>query len=603
MMNKKTVFLLTIAASLAAGLSAATQWVAHLLRYDPALGRPLCELGGLPLYAPKFLQWWQTFGDQAPREFDQAFWALLLLPLAAIGALALIYRKQKTSTAHGSASWADAKAIERTGLLGGKGIVLGLTDDGSGRYLRHDGPEHVIAMAPTRSGKGVGIIIPTLLSWPHSVLITDIKGENWGLTAGYRKEKLGNKVLKFEPTATDRSSVRFNPLEEIRVRSEHEVGDVQAITDMLVDPQGSGELDHWAKTSNALLLGVILHLLYSRGTANLSGVAAFLSDPAKPVDDALQEMMTATHDESGLFQRIYNVDSRTHPIVAQTAREMINKAEAEKASVISTALACLGLYRDPAIAYNTSASEFKISDLMNQAEPVSLYLVIPPKDMGRTKPLIRLLLNQVIKGLTGTMEYADGKAVQTYKHRLLLLLDEFPAFGRLDSLEAALAFIAGYGMKSLLIAQSLNQLYKTYTRENSIIDNCHIRVAFTPNEPVTAEYLANMLGNKTEIIESESYQGFRIGSRITTSTSQIARQLLTPAEVMLLPADEELLFVAGHAPLKARKIFYFKDKNFTGRLLEAPPRSDVIRSVERPKNTADDVCFSAVVDGEVSGDD
>ena len=314
------------------------------------------------------------------------------------------------------------------------------------------------------------------------MVVTDIKGENWGITAGFRQACLGQKVLKFDPTATDGSSARFNPLSEIRLKTVHEVRDVQNVGDMLVDPQGTGQLDHWSKTGHALLVGAALHLMYMYENTTLKDIASFLSNPEQPFVSTLAEMMTAVHDTSGLFRNIYQVDTETHPVVAEAARELLNKSANERSEVLSTAMSFLGLYRDPIVNLNTCVSDFSVSDLVNHENPVSLYLVVPPSDINRTRPLIRMILNQITRRLTEKMEFQKGIPVVNYQHRLLLMLDEFPAFGRLDSFESALAFIAGYGLKSVLIIQSLNQLNKIYTPNNSIVDNCHIRIVYTPND-------------------------------------------------------------------------------------------------------------------------
>jgi type IV secretion system protein VirD4 len=172
---------------------------------------------------------------------------------------------------HGSARWADKQDIVAAGLLAtGKNhksnksdaVYVGGWRDNSGKthYLKHSGPEHVLCYAPTRSGKGVSLVIPTLLSWTQSAVITDLKGELWALTSGWRKHHAKNKVLRFDPAST--SSAHWNPLDEIQIGSGMEVADVQNLTTLIVDPDGKGLQTHWQKTSQALLVGVILHVLY-----------------------------------------------------------------------------------------------------------------------------------------------------------------------------------------------------------------------------------------------------------------------------------------------------------------------------------------------------
>src|SRR3546814_209424 len=170
--------------------------------------------------------------------------------------------------------------------------------DGNFYYLRHSGPEHVLTYAPTRSGKGVGLVVPTLLSWGASSVITDLKGELWALTAGWRQKHAKNKVLRFEP-ASSSGGVCWNPLDEIRVGTEAEVGDVQNLATLIVDPDGKGLDSHWQKTAFALLVGVILHALYKArndgGTATLPSVDAMLADPNRDIGDRKSTRLNSSH--------------------------------------------------------------------------------------------------------------------------------------------------------------------------------------------------------------------------------------------------------------------------------------------------------------------
>ena len=191
----------------------------------------------------------------------------------------------------------------------------------------------------------------------------------------------------------------------------------------------------------------------------------------------------------------------------RAAREVLNKSDNERSGVLSTAMSFLGLYRDPTVAAVTSHCDWRIQDLVDATHPVSLYLVVPPSDISRTKPLIRLLLNQIGRRLTETLEVAQETR---YQHRVLMMLDEFPALGRLDFFESALAFMAGYGLRAFMIAQSLNQIEKAYGANNSILDNCHVRVAFATNDERTAKRISDALGTATELRSQRNYAGHRL---------------------------------------------------------------------------------------------
>lgn len=536
-------------------LWAATQWTAWRLGYQPQLGPLWFEFAGLPIYfPPTFFWWWYAFDAYAPAIFVEGACIAVSGGFISIGvAIGLSVwraREAKNVATYGSARWATVREARTAGLIGADGVVLGKLDTD---YLRHDGPEHVLCFAPTRSGKGVGLVVPTLLTWPGSSIVHDIKGENWELTSGFRARH--GRVLLFDPT--NAQSAAYNPLLEVR-RGEWEVRDVQNIADVLVDPEGALERrNHWEKTSHALLVGAILHVLYAGADKTLAGVAAFLSDPRQPIDTTLRAMMTTPHlGEAGV-----------HPVIASAARELLNKSENERSGVLSTAMSFLGLYRDPVVAQVTRRCEWRIRDLVEDEQPTTLYLVVPPSDISRTKPLVRLVLNQIGRRLTEEL-HPKGR-----RHRLLLMLDEFPALGRLDFFESALAFMAGYGLKSFLIAQSLNQIEKAYGPNNAILDNCHVRVSFATNDERTAKRVSDALGTATEIRDARNYAGHRLSpwlGHLMVSRQETARPLLTPGEVMQLPATDELVLVSGCPPIRAKKARYYEDRRLTERLLPSP---------------------------------
>jgi type IV secretion system protein VirD4 len=234
---------------------AATEWTAWRLAYQPQLGPAWFMLWHWPIFQPAaFFIWWFKFDAYAPIIFIEGACIAAGGGIAAI-VIAMVLaiwraREAQQVTTYGSARWADPREVQRAGLLGPDGVVLGRFGH---RYLRHDGPEHVLCFAPTRSGKGVGLVIPTLLTWPSSTIVHDIKGENFQLTSGFRA-RFG-AVLLFDPT--NPASAAYNPLLEIR-KGDFEVRDAQNIADILVDPEGALERrNHWEKTSHSLLVGAI----------------------------------------------------------------------------------------------------------------------------------------------------------------------------------------------------------------------------------------------------------------------------------------------------------------------------------------------------------
>lgn len=518
----------------------------------------------------------------------------------------IINQQKINKRLHGSARWATYKDIERAGLFSSNGVIVGAVEyKNKPKYLIHDGAEHILTYAPTRSGKGVGLIVPTLTTWKHSVIATDIKGELWSMTAGYRKKYLNNIVMKFEPAAID--SVKWNPFDEIRVGTVDEVADAQSLALLIVDPQGKG-LDgqdaHWKKTSYSLITGCILFLIEKKSKneseANMRELDRLLSDTSRPLTELWEEMKNSKNE-----------------IVKQVGQDMLDKPENEGGSIISTAKTELSLYRDPVVAANTSFSNFKVRDLMNHDNPVTLYIVTQPKDIQRITPIFRLLINMIIRVNVSDFTYQQdkpkelklyqkvirimqGKPIQefasirgkgNYKHRLLMMLDEFPSLGKMDVVQTALAYCAGYGIKCYLITQDLAQLQDKYGKNEAITSNCHIQNAYAPNKVETAEYLSKQTGETTIVEEhvNESDSGFLGKKTHSKSIQYTKRALLTPDECMRLKgaekdsngmiekAGEMLVFVAGYPAIKGIQPLYFKEPVWQARAAILPPdKSDLI---------------------------
>lgn len=485
---------------------------------------------------------------------------------------------------HGSARWAAWRDVRRAGLTAREGVVVGgWRRRGGARVLRHDGPEHVLAFAPTRSGKGVGLVVPTLLTWEHSVLVLDIKGENHALTAGWRAG-LGHRVLRFEPTA-ETGSIRFNPLAEVRLDSGLDIADCQNIAAMVVDPEGKGLRDYWMQEGWSWLSVVLLHVLHrirreEGRIASLGDVNGFMSarsagGPDEDAFDALLDAMIA-HDHG-----VPHVDRE----VRRGANRMRIKAPQERSGVHSSASVQLALYADPIVARNIAESDFALDDLVNGPTPAALYIIVQPSDLDRLRPLIRVLLNVFLRRLTARMTFAGGRAVAGYRHRLLLMLDEFTAIGKLEIFERALAFMAGYGLKAFIIVQDMAQLRQAYGREESILSNCHVRIAHAPNRVETAKVLSEMTG-KTTIVQLKRARSARPGEigGVSHSLAETARPLLTPDECMRLrglrtrpggrvvPGDM-LILVAGAPPILGRQVPYFRDRELSRRARVPAPGS------------------------------
>src|SRR5216683_2223602 len=405
----------------------ATQRAARLCGYAAGLGPPMMRLPLFgPLYPPwQWIVWWWRWRN-APEL--AVLWAvctrLAVYPMFGITALAVaavgVARQGwfgSESDLHGSARWAATRDIRDAGLIERRRLVprrvrrfiewLGILKARPRRvgvylgiwrrwprawYLRHCGDGHVLIFAPTREGKGTGAVLPTLVTWPHSVLVHDPKDENWRLTAGARK-RLGQLCMKFEPASPEPGLARFNPLAEVRLRTPYEVRE-----------------------------------------PTLAGVTNLLFDPARKVNETIEYLMRAEHDPTGAlnWRDAQGDPTRTHALVAGGMRSLLDMAEKERASVISQVKGFLGLYRDPVVAANTAASDFHIDDLVNHRRPISLYIAVTLADQQRMRPLLRLVLAQILNRLTEKLDFRNGRAVPAGKRPLLLLIDEFASLGRLE---------------------------------------------------------------------------------------------------------------------------------------------------------------------------
>lgn len=588
----------------------ATQVLAYKLDYQQVLFWDIYTGDEITVYFPfSWFAWWYKLSTPDNDWFFVKYgfnvFNISLLCLCLLILLYRLYLMPKVTDSHGTAHFAtmdDIKKLEKTDnpLTSGKGVILGIMPDGT--LLRDDSKTHVLICAPTRSGKGVGIIIPTLLTWTESVVVTDIKGENWALTSAWRKKHLKNKVLKFEPTSE--FSSKYNPFDEIRIRTKKELRDVQNIARIIVDPTGKGyegSNAHWIINAANLLTGVILHLKYIKENANMYDVLEFLyngntekemafndEEESEPLMLTLQDRMAKfvevdyPHDPSEtLFENIYGKDmgGRMHPMVKQYFRSMVEKPEKEFGSILSTLDTVLNVYRDPIIAANMSTSDFKMGDLMDNENPVSLYLVIPPSDMDRVKGIFRVVVEIIYRDCTQEMNFEDGVQVNK-KHRLLMLLDEFPALGKLETFEAAMAYIAGYGMKAMVITQDINQIEKLYSASNSVISNCQVQVFHTPTDNKTPEFISKRMGNKTIQVKSTQVNGglVHLGGRSNT-ISETSRPLMTADEVSRMDKTKELIFIAGTAPILANKIRYYEVPYFVNRTKEPQlTETDVIKN-------------------------
>jgi type IV secretion system protein VirD4 len=573
------------------GASIATQEVAEKLHFSVHLGAPLLRWGRTGLYPPwQWMLWNADFGDRAPALFEGPY---TTTTIAALIALAIsvctgqLFRKRKASDAHGTARFAETRELKKAGLLVARGVVLcqtaeaklgpGSSEEGDQSFrvdnatklLRHDGPEHVLVSASTRSGKGISAVITTLLSWTHSALIFDTKKELWWLTAGWRR--LFSRVLCWEPSSPD--SVSFNFLADVRP-GDNAVRDAMNLADILIDPSGTKKTrSHWDLTAHELLVAAILHVLYAEADKSLHGVWRFLNDPARPAVDTYDLMLNTRHLPDG-----------PHEFVASVARSMLDRAHEEQSGILSTAKSCLTIFGDRLVARATSRSDFRIADLMDGDRPTSLYIVVAPGEIDSRAVLVRLLINQIGRRLSEEPMTRSGKS--SHKFRLLVLLDEFTVLGPISFFKNALGFVAGYAMKCMLVIQSLSQLADLYGEQgaNAILDNCAIKVLFGSNDEKTNERISRLLSTATHLKTQRSFRWAGLFGRGGKSESdqEHGRPLMTPGEVQMLPREKCIVLAPGLYPYLATKAVSYADARFKTRASLPTPDSPEERATELP---------------------
>lgn len=439
--------------------------------------------------------------------------------------------------AYGKATFASSSDVRQAGLFK-RGPIIGKA---KGRHLRFDKPGHLLTFAPTRSGKGVGAVIPNLLDHPGSVVVTDIKGENHAVARGYR-ETLG-RVIAFAPFDRTLCGDSYNPLDFIRTFTPNEVDDARMIAEMLVAPDGK-ETNHWEREARTLLTGLLLHVALER----------------KPQDRNLHRVRALLmRDRSGFEAVIDAMAQSPHIVIHTIGRGFSQKEDKERSAVISTAQSRLEPFDSPLLQAATNHSSFKMEDL--KRETLSLFIIIPPEYVAVYQPVLRLMVGLATAAMT--------REAKRSKHPVLFLLDELPALGHMRPIEDGIGYLAGYGAILWLFVQDLDQLQKTYVKWRSMIANCAVRQAFNVQDAQTAELLSGMLGQRTVRTRSGSRSGrfpwLWMATNFNETVAETGRPLLSPAEIMLLPENQMLVFVQGCKPILAEKVRYFTDRYFRKR--------------------------------------
>ena len=451
--------------------------------------------------------------------------------------LIMRYGGPEGDATHGSARFAtDA---ETRPLAGDAGLLIG-RDSRSGRLLRYSGPSHLLTIAPTRTGKGVGTIIPNLLDYPGSVICIDPKGENARITARHRA-KFGPVHVLDPFGVTGLPGAAFNPLDRIDPAGLDLADDCMTLADALVydAPDEAGEA-HWNEEAKALIAGIILSIVTSEAPATRN--LATLRDRLTLAPQAFTAQLEAMQAQGGL--------------AARAANRHLGKSDREAAGVLSAAQRHTHFLDSPRMTAVLGRSDFSFADV--KAKPTSIYLVLPPDRLATYARWLRLMLAQ---GLTDL-----ARAPASTAKPVLFLLDEFAALGRLEPVERAMGLMAGYGIQLWPILQDVHQLRALYERRaGTFLSNAGVLQIFGVNDHDSAKLVSDLLGQETVVFETMSRALDSEQSGISFGSQHVARPLLTPDEVRTLREDYQLLFLAGQRPIVATKLKYYADREFAGR--------------------------------------
>ncbi|CAB3975087.1 type IV secretory pathway protein VirD4 [Burkholderia cenocepacia] len=441
-----------------------------------------------------------------------------------------------------------------------------------GRYLRFAGQQFVLLAAPARSGKGVGIVIPNLLTYSDSVVVLDIKQENFRLTAGFRRAH-GHAVYLFNPFAEDGRTHRYNPLSVV-ADGMFRVGDILAIGHVLYPAGGHDEF--WKDQARNLLLGLVLLLCDWREArrAGASGV------PDYPI--TMGEVLRQSSG-NGLPVKTYlnRMLIQHRQYLSRACIDALNRflANDDKvlASILATFNAPLTIWANPIVDAATSANDFDLRDVRRRK--MSVYLGVTPDHLSEAAILMNLIFSQLVN--LNTKELAEDNPALQYQ--CLLLLDEMTAIGKIQIIARAVAYMAGYNLRLLSIVQSDSQLESVYGRADArtIVTNHAMQILFAPREQKDANAYSEMLGTRTERSRTTSRSNGMFGARsgASESFSDQRRALMLPQEIKELDRDKEIILLENTRPILADRICYWRDRAFTSRLMAAPtvPALDLVR--------------------------
>ena len=452
----------------------------------------------------------------------------------------------------GDAHWANWQEINKAGLFARDGLILGKY---KGKYLISDTPTHCIVIAPTRSGKGVGIVVPNLLNWPDSLICLDIKHENFRKTAGFRKEH-GHDVFMWSPLDQNGLSHRYNPLDAVSKDPYQRISDIQIIANILIkEPVKSDPV--WASEARALFVGLALYVMESDDMPSTIG--------------AINRLLGTEQDLGDICKHIVSIHPELSSTIKKSLLNFANKAAKERSGVKSSLNQAINLWDNPVIDAATSTSDFSIADMRKKR--MAVYVGVLTGQIQTLAPLLRIFFEQVITTLS--MKEPD----ESEPYKVLLMMDEFHMLGAMSSMTTAFTLLGGYNCRVMAVVQGLKWLDDTYGKDkrDGILSCCAHQIFFAANDLETATYVSHSCGERTVKTVSTSQKSSFKYEPPSKNTSHRARALISKEKVKQLPRHEEIIIAESSYPIRARKIAYFKDAVFQKRLMPPPavPRLNV----------------------------
>ena len=488
----------------------------------------------------------------------------LLLP---VGVVLLPGRKQAL---HGDARWAKRGEIQRAGLLGDDGIIVGKV---GGKFLLFNGSEqgkNVMAAAPPGSGKTQGLMIPNCLNWRHSLVALDLKGECYDRTAGYRAT-MGQGVYRLNFLSRDYETHQFDPFAYVAKDKNFRVGDIEKIANYLCpNPAPPGD-PFWAIGARDMFRAIAIYLLDTDQPCTLGTLLDVVETPEELQTFAKRIAKQAQDGDLVL-------DGQTVRDMAKIAQRP-DKTHGGIKDQLTGALAAL---KNPLVRYATSGNTFDLRRL--RCEPMSIYLTVARPDLPALRPIVNLFFQQLVD-LNSLVEY--GKDPE-HKHEVLLAMDEFAQLGRLDAIFEGVTFFRSFGLRLLVLLQSPSQNRTNYSIEGAktFEQSFDCSVFYTPaaRDIETAKLVSELLGNQTVKGKSESKRKSSFDTtHDTQSISDQRRALLLPQEVLRMPMTKQVIFVSGVPPIYADKVRTWREPALEARkgVAPQPPRLNVDEAQER----------------------